>query len=172
MIIQPEGMELLVELVRANRDVEAAFLVCAEQLDSEPLCSRLLKQARTCGRAAMELTELVRVHGGAVRDDGTWRTDSAPDWVALRTALVDGNNSNVLEECLRAEDQLLVRFRDVFDHDLPGAIRGAVQDHFAALIQDCGRLRELRLPALLREQPTPHYHRAQGKRSVKMSHSV
>jgi uncharacterized protein (TIGR02284 family) len=169
MIDCAKSLELLTALVRANRDVEAAFIVCADVIDSEPLRVRLLAQARVCAAAGRELTGLVSARGGAVSDDGTW-TESAPDWIALRSALVDRNEAAVLDECAHAEDQLVARFRDVLEHPLSRDIRRAVAIHFAALIQNRGRLRELRLPALLRDQPVTRPYRLRETRSVRSTH--
>jgi uncharacterized protein (TIGR02284 family) len=172
MIIHGQSLELVTELVRANRDLEAAFVVCAARLENDAICLRLIAQARVCASAAKELADYVRAHGGEVADDGTWGSDTAPDWVALRNALMDGNEAAVLDECSSAEDRLLIRFRDVLEHRLSGAIRNVLQTYFATLIQNRARLRELRLPALLRERPGPRHAPAPRLRSVKMTQSL
>jgi uncharacterized protein (TIGR02284 family) len=172
MIIHQESIELVTELVRANRDLEAAFIVCAARLGNDAICRRLIAQARICAGAAKELADYVRVRGGEVADDGTWRSDTAPDWVALRGALIDGDETAVLDECSSAEDRLLVLFRDVLEHRLSGAIRDVLQTCFATLIQNRARLRELRLPALLHEQPHPRYRLGPKRASVKMTQSL
>jgi uncharacterized protein (TIGR02284 family) len=165
-------MDLLGELVRASRDVEAAFIVCADEVDSEALRFGLLAQAQVCGRAATELSSLASARGSKVRDDGAMGTDAAPDWVALRNALVDGDSADVLDECIRAEERLLMRFRDVFEHQLSADIGNAVAFHFGTLIQNRGRLRELRLPALLRQGHAPRDHRPPNTRSAKLTPSL
>lgn len=171
MIVHGQRMELVTDLVRANRDLEAAFIVCAAKLDNDTVCLRLIAQARVCAGAAKELAEFIRAQGEEVADDGTWSSDTAPDWVALRTALLEGNENAVLDECSSAEDRLLVRFRDVLEHRLSGAIRSVLQTYFAALIHNRARLRQLRLPALLREQPNPR-HRRPHLSSVRMTQSL
>lgn len=155
MIVHGQSMELVTELVRANRDLEAAFIVCAARLENDAICLRLLAQARLCAGAARELAEFIRARGGEVADDGTWSSDTAPDWVALRAALREGNENAVLDQCSSAEDRLLVRFRDVLEHRLSGAIRSVLQTYFAALIHNRAPLRQRRLPARVRELPIP-----------------
>lgn len=157
MIIHRHEMELLSELVRTNLDVEAAFTVCAHKTDSEQLCAMLLARALVCGHAARELTEMLNARGSKVREDESWKEVSAPDWMALHTALVEHNDAAVREECARTEDETLMRFRDTLEHDLPADIRRVVENHFAALLQYCGRLREVHLPPAT-ESGASHHH--------------
>jgi uncharacterized protein (TIGR02284 family) len=172
MIIHGQSMELVTELVRANRDLEAAFIVCAAALENDAIYLTLTAQARVCAGAAKELADYVRARGGEIADDGTWCSDTAPDWVGLRSALIDGNETAVLEECASAEDRLLVLFRDALEHRLSGAIRDVLQTYFGTLIQNRARRRELRLPAVFREQPVPRRGPPPVPRSVRMTQSL
>jgi len=139
-------MELLDDLVRTNLDVEAAFTVCAHKTENEQLCAMLLARALVCGQAARELKEKLNERGCEVHEEAITKSiKDAPDWVALQAALAEHDDIALREECARTEDETLVRFRDALEHELPQDIRRAIESHFAALLQYCGRLRKLRL---------------------------
>jgi len=146
MIIHKDEQELLGELVRTSLDVEAAFMVCAHKAQNERLCAMLLARALVCGHAARKLTELLSARAGKFDEPDAGESSAAPDWMALHAALMEHNDEAVRDECARTEDQTLIRFRDVLEHELPADVERAVQSHFAALLEYSGRLRGLRLP--------------------------
>jgi uncharacterized protein (TIGR02284 family) len=167
MIIHDQTMELLAELVRTNRDVEAAFIVCAAKVHDEAMSSILLAQAVVSARVSRELGHLVNGRDGGF-NRGAGSKENAPNWVALHDELLADNLGGVLDECLRAEDRLLVRFRDVLEHPLSVDIFRVVKTHFAASIHNCGRLRHLRLQTLQSESARSHRYAP----SVKATHSM
>lgn len=146
MIIHKDEEELLRELVRTNLDVEAAFTVCAHKAADERLSAMLLARALVCGHAARQLGKVLNAHGAELQEHEDGARVTAPDWMALQAALIEGNDDAVREECARTEDMTLIRFRDVLEHDLSNDTQRAVESHFAALLQYSGRLRKLRLP--------------------------
>ncbi len=146
MMTYTDEMELLDDLVRTNLDVQAAFTVCAHKSGNEQLCAMLLARALVCGQAARELAEKLSAHGCEIHDDVVPKKGNTPDWVALQSALSAHDDDAVRDECARTEDETLVRFRDALEQELPADIRRSVQNHFAALLQYCGRLRALPLP--------------------------
>ena len=145
MIVNTRDIDLLSDLIRTNLNAEAAFTVCAHKTENERLGAMLLARALLCGQAARRLTELLDARGGKLHEQRPEASLGAPDWMALHAALSERDDDAVRDECARTEDETLMCFRDVLEHDLPVDIRRALENHFATMLQYCGRLRKLRL---------------------------
>ena len=154
MMVQMNDIDLLSNLIRKNLNAEAAFTVCADKTENERLGAMLLARALLCGQAARRLTQLLNARGGKLHDQGPEASVAVPDWMALNAALTARDDDAVRDECARTEDMTLLSFRDVLEQDLPADIRRALENHFAAMLQYCGRLRKLRLhPARQARRP-------------------
>jgi len=151
--MQTHSVELLDELVRANLDVETAFTVCACVTSNDRLGIMLLARARLCGEAARCLSATGGVSQYKRADIVSKR--STPDWVALHEAMLAHDDARVREECARAEDEVLMHFRDALEYELPWEVQRVVEKHFAALLEDYGSLRVLTLPAPAKEPRRP-----------------
>ena len=162
MMLRPCDDDLLAELVRANQDVETAFTVCAHTTRNEHLGAMLLERALLCGRAARELVAVRAANDRRICADTVSSAPGAPDWMALQAALAARDDASVRDECVRTEEETLMRFRDTFEHDLPAHIRRIVQRYFAALLHCHGGLRHLDLPA---PDDSPSGRSLRGKRA-------
>lgn len=147
MMQRPYDEKLLAGLVRANQDVETAFTVCAHTTRNEYLGAMLLERAMLCGQAARELTAVRGSDQHRERADPVSQPHGAPDWMALHAALLAHDDASVRDECLRTEDETLMRFRDTLESDLPPDIQRIVERYFAALLRHRGSLRHLKLSA-------------------------
>jgi uncharacterized protein (TIGR02284 family) len=154
MMVHMNDLDLLSDLVRTNLNAEAAFTVCAHKTQNERLGAMLLARALLCGQAARRLTELLLARGGKLRERRPEESIAVPNWMALDAALIEHDDNALRDECARTEDETLLCFRDVLEHDLPTDIRRALENHFAAMLQYCGRLRKVRLhPARRAHRP-------------------
>jgi uncharacterized protein (TIGR02284 family) len=154
MMVHMNDLDLLSDLVRTNLNAEAAFTVCAHKTQNERLGAMLLARALLCGQAARRLTELLHARGGELREQRPGESIAVPNWMALDAALIEHDDNALRDECARTEDETLLCFRDVLEHDLPTDIRRALENHFAAMLQYCGRLRKVRLhPARRAHRP-------------------
>jgi uncharacterized protein (TIGR02284 family) len=144
MIIRTHGAELLDELVGANLDLETAFIVCACATRNERLRILLLARARICGEAARMLSAALGVTE-CKRASHVSSERSRPNWIVLHDALEASDDAAVRDECVRIEEEILLRFRDVLECELPREIQGIVQKYFAALLELYGTLRALDL---------------------------
>lgn len=145
MITQIYDHEMLADLARTNLDVETAFTVCAHSTRDERLRAMLQARALLCGNAARSLMAALSSHAYQFRD-GVTRRRGAPDWMVLHAAMLAHDDASLREECVRTEEETLMRFRDLLDHDLPVDIQSVVRRYFSALLHQYGCLRELDLP--------------------------
>ena len=154
MIMQTHSVEMLDELVRANLDVETAFTVCAYTTRNHRLGMLLSARARLCGEAARTLSATLGAPESKRAGDVV-SNRSTPDWVALHEAMLAHDDAKVRDQCIRTEDEVLMRFRDTLEYDLPGDVQHVVQKHFAVLLEHHGSLRALPLPAPASESRRP-----------------
>lgn len=145
MIVRTNIEELLDGLVAISRDAETAFTVCAYTTRNETLSVMLLARALVCAGAARSLSSVAGSRGREDGDRNLCRRKRNPDWLALHDAMLERDDAAVRDECVRTEDETLLRFRDTLEHDLPAGVQRVVHRYFAALLEHYGGLQALPL---------------------------
>lgn len=126
MSTQTDLEEVLEGLVGISHDVETAFTVCAHATRNPALGAVLSKHALVCGGAARSLSSMVC----GLRHDGCRGREYSrkPDWLALHDAMARRDDAALRDECIRTEDETLMRFRDALDQHLSGVFSGSCTD--------------------------------------------
>lgn len=151
MSTQTDLEEVLEGLVGISHDVETAFTVCAHATRNPALGAVLSKHALVCGGAARSLSSMVR----GLRHDGCRGREYSRklDWLALHDAMARRDDVALRDECIRTEDETLMRFRDALDQHLSGGIQRVVHRYFATLLDCHGDLQSIETHRERRDGP-------------------
>lgn len=78
------------------------------------------------------------------REGGTLKGDLHRAWIAIRDALSRSENTNVLSECERGEDYLLMRYNEVLKKDLAPQTRALVEQQRREVENNVDHISEVR----------------------------
>lgn len=142
----PENtVSVLNELIRISEDGEKGFKTAAEQVDDPGLKSLFSDRSRACHGAIIELQGMVRRLGAEPEDSGTLSGAVHRGWVKAKSAVGIGDtNVAVLEEVERGEDIAKAAYSRAMKADLPGEVRGVLDQQFQGVLRNHDRVRELR----------------------------
>jgi uncharacterized protein (TIGR02284 family) len=145
-------MELKEDMAQLNNihdllvDSKKGYMEAATKVEDDTVKEllRMLSEGRT--RLIAEVDELRR-HAdpnAGERKGGTLKGDLHRTWMTLRDALSSTDNANVLSECERGEEFLLMRYDDVLEKkDAPETFALARRQR-AEVQSNLDRIRELR----------------------------
>ena len=139
-----EVVDVLNDLLETSRDGEQGFRTSAEQAQTGELQDFLARRANDCAKAAAELEQAVRAHGGTPADGGTVAGAMHRGWVAIKTAMMANDDKAVLEECERGEDAAVASYRKALQHALPPGVRSLVERQAAGAQRNHDEVRALR----------------------------
>ena len=139
-----EVVDVLNDLLETSRDGEQGFRTSAEQAQTGELQNFLARRAGDCAKAAAELEQAVRAHGGTPADGGTMTGAMHRGWVAIKTAMMTNDDKAVLEECERGEDAAVASYRKALQHALPPGVRSLVERQAAGAQRNHDEVRALR----------------------------
>ena len=137
-------VDVLNDLLETSRDGEQGFRSSAEQAQTSEIQSFLARRAGDCAKAAAELEQAVRAHGGTPADGGTMTGAMHRGWVAIKTAMMTNDDKAVLEECERGEDAAVASYRKALQHALPPGVRSLVERQAAGAQRNHDEVRALR----------------------------
>ena len=121
-------IDTLNDLIETCRDGKYGFTECAQHVKAQDIKTLLLRHADECHAAAAELTAQIRLLGGDARDEGgTAGGAMHRGWVSLRGTLSGYTDLAMLNECERAEDAAIARYRKALKEKMPSAIRAMVE---------------------------------------------
>lgn len=139
-----EVVSVLNELIETSKDGEYGFTTCAERATSVELKKTLSRRAGDCATGARELQALVVQHGGKAEDGGTMAGAVRRGWVTVKDALSGHKDQAVLDECERAEDVALGRYRKALKQELPSAVRQMVERQMVGVQSNHDQIKALR----------------------------
>ncbi len=122
-----DAIETLNSLLESCRDGEYGFRECAEQAQSHGVKTLLNQRASDCQAAAAELHQLIVQMGGEPEAGGTASEALHRGWVAIKGTLSGYSDYDMLDECERAEDVALGRYRKALDQSLPLSAKALVE---------------------------------------------
>lgn len=129
-------VELLRLLLDACRDVDEGASRLADRVDTEPLRSFLQQRAVQYRQAAEEIRSVLQ-------DQAQFTAAfSASD--SHLPPLDD--TDDIVASWERAEGYTLMRFRDVYDAELPATLAAPIKRHFETAVQGLEQLRGLQPP--------------------------
>lgn len=146
-------MELRDDLTQLNNvkdllvDSQKGYLQAAERVEDVQLKGILthLSTSRTSLLAAMDKLIAAAAPDQPPREGGTIKGDLHRTWMEVRDALSTSDNANVLAECERGEEFLLMRYDEVLKkEDLNLAARSTLQEGSAIVQGNLERVRQLR----------------------------
>lgn len=146
-------MDLQNDLTQLNNvkdllvDSQKGYLQAAERVEDVQLKGILtyLGSSRTSLLAAMDKLIAQADPAQPPREGGTIKGDLHRTWMEVRDALSTSDNANVLAECERGEEFLLMRYDEVLKKDdLNPAARSTLQDQRAIVQGNVERVRQLR----------------------------
>jgi uncharacterized protein (TIGR02284 family) len=136
---------VLNDLIETSKDGEYGFTTCAERATSVELKQTFLRRASDCAGGVRELQALVVQHGGKAEDGGTVAGAVRRGWVTVKDALSGHKDQAVLDECERAEDVALSRYRKALKQDdLPATVRQVVERQMAGVQANHDQIKALR----------------------------
>ncbi len=124
-------VELLQLLLDACRDVNEGASRLADSIESEPLQAFLRQRAIQYQQAADEIRSML--HG---------ETQAAAAASSVSTPPL-GDADDIVASWERAEGVTLIRFRDVYDAELPSPLAEPIKRHFETALQGMQQLRGL-----------------------------
>lgn len=128
-------VEVLNALLETARDNEFGFQACADEVGTSNLHQVVHDRAEQCHRAADELVQLIWHFGGTPAEGGTASVTMHRDSVRVKGTVGANSGLSMREECERAEDVALARYRKALKQNLPPEVRSFVE----RLAQDAQR---------------------------------
>ena len=136
--------DTLEDLLEDCRDGEYGFNACAEQAKRPDLKNILMQRAQDCRRAAQELQQCMRQHGGDVDEGGSALSAVHRGWVSVKASLSSYDDKAVMEEAERGEDNALARYRRALKKSLPADVAQIVQRQCEGVQRNHDQIRDLR----------------------------
>jgi uncharacterized protein (TIGR02284 family) len=121
-------VDTLNDLIETCKDGEFGFTTCAKHVKSTELRNLFEQRAAECARAATELAPFVVEYGGEPEDSGTASGALHRGWTAVRGSLTGASDQAMLDECERAEDAALARYRKALkEESLTPSVRAVIE---------------------------------------------
>lgn len=125
----PEDLvRMLNGLLAICHDGAYGFADCAEHAESEELRTLLMRQADECRMAALEVRAQVKSLHGEPEEGGTASGALHRGWVSVRGTLTGFSDDFLLEECERAQDELLQAHRDALQLQCPADLAAVLRE--------------------------------------------
>ncbi len=103
LMSEGQVIDVLNELIETARDSEAGFTWCAEHCTAAALRGLCVRRAAETAAAAVELQDLVLVHGGKPEEHGTVSGAVRRGWVTVLSGLQASDDLQMLgPACARA----------------------------------------------------------------------
>lgn len=139
-----DTIDTLNDLIETCGDGEYGFNACAEHTSGVKLTTVFRHRAEQCREAAAELRGLVQRLGGKPDEGGTASGALHRGWVAVRGTLAGYSDQAMLDECERAEDTALARYRKALKQTLPSDIQAVVQRQMDGAQRNHDQIKALR----------------------------
>jgi uncharacterized protein (TIGR02284 family) len=134
------------ELIAIAKDVEYGLHTCAGYATAYELRQLFEHGSTTSAAHVAELNALVLQYGGRPSLHGTLAGAALRAWVRLRDSVNGLTDEGLIDDCERAEDQALARFRTALSlvEPLPGGARALIARQADAVGQHRELLRQRR----------------------------
>ena len=114
-------------LLEVCRDGEYGFKECAAHLKGDNLKSVLVRREQNCKTGAMELQQLIKRMGGKCDEGGTVSGAIHRGWVSVKGSVGGYSDKSLLDECERAEDVALAKYRKALKQNMPSFAKEVVE---------------------------------------------
>jgi uncharacterized protein (TIGR02284 family) len=138
-------IDTLNDLIETSKDGEQGFNACAKHVASSELKGLFTQRALECQQAVVELRPFVIEYGGKPEQSGSTVEALHRGWVAVRGSLAGYSDASVLDECERAEDVAMTRYRKALEQEgLPVALRAVIEHQFVGVRHNHDQVKHLR----------------------------
>ncbi len=131
------------DLIETCKDGEAGFRTASESVQSAHLKTIFSTYARQRAQFAAELQGEVRRLGEDVEKSGSAAGVLHRGWMTIRTAVSGRDDSAIISEAERGEDQAVKAYREALGSNLPPDIRTIVERQFQQVRDAHDRIRNL-----------------------------
>ncbi|MGH9631780.1 MAG: ferritin-like domain-containing protein [Bryobacteraceae bacterium] len=131
-------ISVLNDLIEIGRDAEEGFKKAADAVKDNHLRSTFLDLSQQRAQFVTQLQAQVESAGGAPGAPLAHR-----GWIGLKAAVTGGDESAIVSECERGEDQAVSSYRKALNEDLPPEIRTLVEAQATQVQHAHDRIRAL-----------------------------
>ncbi|MEP7313881.1 MAG: PA2169 family four-helix-bundle protein [Pseudomonadota bacterium] len=142
--MEKKVLSVVNELIETSRDGEKGFTKSAEEVKEPQLKTLFLTRARSCGTAARELAEKLRVYGGKPEEGGSVTGALHRGWVNAKAAVTGHDTASILAETERGEDYAKKVYGEALEADLPADLREVIERQYQGVLQNHDQVRDLR----------------------------
>lgn len=132
------------KLLETTKDGEEGFRTCAEAVTNPRLKTVFEDAARRCDGGAAELQAEIRKLGGAPVTSGSVGGSLHRAWTNIKSSITGMDEHAVLAECERGEDAAKSSYEAALKEDLPSNVKAIVQRQYQGVIENHGRIRNMR----------------------------
>jgi uncharacterized protein (TIGR02284 family) len=122
-----EVCSTLNHLVETCKDGEEGFRTAAEHVKNPAYKSLFSEFSSQRVKLAAELQIEVTRLGGEAQKSGSISAAAHRGWLDLKSAITHGEDSAIVAECERGEDNAKKHYREALAKDLPGEVRTIVE---------------------------------------------
>ena len=113
IVIPPETVEKIQDLIRINIDSHKGFRKAAECVDHRETSQLLSEMARERERFARDLQAIVSFNQEDPEDDGSLKGKVHRWWMELKGMVTDGDRHAMLQEAERGEDWIKAIYEEI-----------------------------------------------------------
>ena len=138
-----EVCSILNDLVETCKDGEEGFRTAAEHVTNPSYKSLFSEFSAQRVKFAAELQIEVTRLGGEAQKSGSISAAAHRGWLDLKSAVTHGEDSSIVAECERGEDNAKKHYREALAKDLPGEVRTIVERQARTVQETHDKVRSL-----------------------------
>ena len=138
------AVDTLNKLIETCKDGEYGFRTSADHVKSAQLRTILFECSESCRQGATELQAEVVWLGAKPEHHSSMAGTLHRGWVSLKATLTGNDDQAILEECERAEDAALARYREAIGKALPSDVAAIVERQYEGAKRNHDKVRSLR----------------------------
>jgi uncharacterized protein (TIGR02284 family) len=139
-----DAIDTLNHLISIAKDGANGMSSAADHAKNPSLKSTLQHLSQERSHVASELQNLVRSLGGDPEKSGTTLGAAHRGWMNLKEAVSANDDSSLVAECERGEDEAVKEFGEALGKSLPAQVQQQVQSCFQQVKQSHDQIRQLR----------------------------
>jgi uncharacterized protein (TIGR02284 family) len=135
---------VLNDMLETARDGEIGFQACADEVGEPNLQQVFYDRAEQWRQGADELVQLIARYGGTSAEGGTTGGAVRRGWAHVKGTMGANGDLSMLEECQRAEDAAVSRYRKALEQNLPSEVRSFLERQAQGAQRSHDQIRDLR----------------------------
>ena len=136
--------QTLNNLIEICKDGQEGFRDAAEHASNPTLKSLLSKYSLQRSTFAGELQEFVIDQGEEPEKNSSVASAVHRGWINLKSAITNGGDHAILEECERGEDHAVEAYENALEEEIPEHIREVIATQSAAVLEAHNDIRDRR----------------------------